>query len=279
MSHLDTHKVSRYNHATLTDLPSSLFYSAGNFNGDEMETDSATTEFKRWATSFSGCDGGDMGTESSPSIWVCGIEWGGGWDDATELQKEMAASTGTPPIGYTDYKHNLAYTYNRQTMKLLSAINGGRVEDYEQFALEQKPFVLGESGYFKFNLYPISFKNTNHALWIEEFSEVTGLKSKQSYLEWCRENRFPVIKAWAQRYKPKLIICFGKTYKSDFMRSFTDIGSAENHEKLMDRDLFWYRSGETMIAICPFPVNRNGLNSNARLQAFGDRIRSLCHTV
>ncbi len=54
-------------------------------------------------------------------------------------------------------------------MKLLSAINGGRVEDYERCALEQKPFVLGGAGYFKLNLDPISFKNTSHALWIEEF--------------------------------------------------------------------------------------------------------------
>lgn len=28
--------------------------------------------FKEWACSFSGCDGGDL----ESSVWLCGIEWG-----------------------------------------------------------------------------------------------------------------------------------------------------------------------------------------------------------
>ncbi len=241
-----------------------------------MATDRITTGFKSWATSFSGCDGGDTGTASSPSVWVCGIEWGGSWCDEIWLKEEITASIDTPPEGYAACEENLSYIYNRQTMKLLLAIDGGLVEDYKRFALERKPFVSGEAGYFKLNLYPIAFKNTNYALWMNEFSGITGLKSKQGYLEWCRKNRFPVIRTWVQRYKPKLVICFGKTYKSDFLMSFVDPGSTENHEKIMGKDLFWYRSGETVVAICPFPVNRNGLNSNALIQAFGDRIRNIC---
>lgn len=26
---------------------------------------------------FSGCNGGKIGSPNAPSIWVCGIEWGG----------------------------------------------------------------------------------------------------------------------------------------------------------------------------------------------------------
>ncbi len=39
-----------------------------------------TTEarFKEWCPGYSGCDGGDIGNEDNPSVWVCGIEWGGG---------------------------------------------------------------------------------------------------------------------------------------------------------------------------------------------------------
>ena len=29
--------------------------------------------FAKWATSFSGCDGGDIGSPQSKSIWYCGI--------------------------------------------------------------------------------------------------------------------------------------------------------------------------------------------------------------
>ena len=35
--------------------------------------------FKKWALGFSGCDGGDIGSAQSPSIWLCGLEWGGGF--------------------------------------------------------------------------------------------------------------------------------------------------------------------------------------------------------
>ena len=34
--------------------------------------------FAKWATGFSGCDGGDIGSAQNRSIWYCGIEWGGG---------------------------------------------------------------------------------------------------------------------------------------------------------------------------------------------------------
>ncbi len=43
-----------------------------------------------------------MGTESSPSIWVCGIEWGGGWCDEAFLKEEITAFIDTPPEGYAD---------------------------------------------------------------------------------------------------------------------------------------------------------------------------------
>lgn len=31
-----------------------------------------------WLRDFHGCDGGDIGSPEKPSVWVCGIEWGGG---------------------------------------------------------------------------------------------------------------------------------------------------------------------------------------------------------
>lgn len=34
--------------------------------------------FKNFAASFSGCDGGDLGSAEQKAIWLCGLEWGGG---------------------------------------------------------------------------------------------------------------------------------------------------------------------------------------------------------
>lgn len=43
-----------------------------------------------------------------------------------------------------------------------------------------------------------------------------------------------------------------------------------------DRDLFWAYGGEGMlVVICPFPLNRYGLNSHKRQEAFGSRIKEL----
>lgn len=54
-------------------------------------------------------------------------------------------------------------------MKFLSAIDGGRVKDYKEFARIVMPFVRGGRGYFKMNLHPIGFKDTSHGRWLEEF--------------------------------------------------------------------------------------------------------------
>lgn len=124
-------------------------------------------------------------------------------------------------------------------MKLLSSINGGVVSDYKKFAKEAKPFVSGRKGYFKMNLYPISFKDTDHAWWENDFSVITGFKSKTEYLRWCTKKRFPIVRNWASKFKPKLIICLEKTYANDFSSAFYDFDKQLNHESIDDKDLMW----------------------------------------
>ena len=239
-----------------------------------MLNSNVTEKFSRWAIGYSGCDGGDIGSPESPSIWVCGIEWGGGGSKEW-LEKELESNAGDPGWGYNDPQENLAYIFNRQTMKLLCAIDGGNVDEYESFALSKKPFVESERGYYKMNLYPLSFKNTDHNLWGEYFSELTGFYSKNDYIQWCKENRLPFFSEIIRKHKPKLIICFGKTYKGDFENAFCRGSNEEHNEIILKRNFSWYQTDSTTVAICPFPVNRYGLNSNKLLQEFGERIRSI----
>ena len=171
---------------------------------------------------------------------------------------------------------NLKYIYNRQTLKLISVLRGGQASDFRATAENVRPFVAGNNRYFKLNLYPIAFKDTSHAKWLTGFSEITGFARKEDYIEWCRANRFPVLRQWAEKYHPKLIICFGKTYIDDFKLAF--VGNKCPHEQalLCGKELSWFRANfHTLVAVCPFPVNRYGLNSNASLQAFGDKLRAL----
>ena len=88
---------------------------------------------------------------------------------------------------------------------------------------------------------------------------------------------------WVRAAKPKLILCLGKTYRTDFMHVFHDASATFHHEHIDDRDLWWSLNAEgTLIAIIPFMVNRYGLTKNDSIQKFGERIAQLmeqhgCH--
>lgn len=241
------------------------------------DTNQVSPQFSRWATGFAGCDGGDIGSPSAPSIWFCGLEWGGGHDEKS-LGEAISSPTEVVPYGYDHENENTSYIFNRQTMKLIAAMHGGDVKDYEKYVTTLKPFVRGEAGFFKMNLFPIAFKSTDHGLWKTSFSKLTGIDSKQRYLEWCRKERFPVMRSWVDTYRPCVVICFGKSYGQDFKRAFSESDANFEREMIGNRELSWTRNENgTLIAICPFPVNRNGLNSNALLQGFGSRLGSLAN--
>ncbi len=232
-------------------------------------------EFQKWAAGFSGCDGGDIGSPDRRSVWVCGIEWGGGHDLAA-LKENIQVDVNIPNSGYDECSVNLAYIFNRQTMKLLNAMQGGAVKDYVKMAENIRPFVKDSQGFFKLNLFPIAFKDTGHQRWLSDFTEVTGFASKADYLAWCRHVRFAAMRNWVTESKPRVIVCFGKTFISDFECAFVNGDTTFVRETILNRELSWTRTlDDVLIAVCPFPVNRYGLNSDALLQSFGDRIGAL----
>lgn len=235
------------------------------------------SDFSNWALGFSGCDGGDAGTKSERATWVCGIEWGGGHKaDTAALTAMFADDVSNPPDGYDTWMDNLAYIFNWQAMKLLGCVNGGQVSGYKKFSEEIKPFTKGNKGYFKLNLYPLGFRDTSHSRWVSEFSNVTGLSEKMKYHQWIQANRFPVMRAWAKKYSPKLIICTGVTYQLDFIAAFGEEGMNLTTELIDERQLIYgFNADKTLIAIIPFMVNRNGLTKNVSIQKFGDRLKEL----
>lgn|SRR5574337_5589 len=231
--------------------------------------------FKKWCTGYSGCDGGDLGSPESPSVWVCGIEWGGGHTPKS-LLSNISEDVRTPPQGYDSWQDNLSYIFNWQTMKLLSAIDGGRVKDYKEFSERVMPFVRGGCGYFKMNLHPIGFKDTSHGRWLEEFASITGFAGKSDYLAWSTDYRLQKIRKWAEDSKPKLVLCLGKTYLAQFKRAFLDDDSIVNQEAIEGKEMFWGENLQgSLVVVIPFMVNRNGLTRNVAIQSFGERIKDL----
>ena len=232
--------------------------------------------FEKWATGFSGCDGGHIGDSKNPSIWFCGIEGGGGHpDDEQELHKIFLKDVSAPAEGEPNWEENIEVRFNWQAMKLLSAINGGSVSDYKLFAENIRPFVKGEQGYYKMNLYPLAFRNTEHQLWKNAFAKATSFEIKQKYIDWITSCRFPLMKSWVQAYEPKLIVCTGITYASNFRMAFVDDGLEFNREIIDDRELHWVvnKNGTTVVVI-PF-MSRNGLTRDISIQKFGEKIRAL----
>lgn len=232
-------------------------------------------KFEEWALGFSGTDGGDMGSPQEPAIWVSGIEWGGG-HTAETLQKELATDVSSPRQGYSDWYYNIKFRFNAQKMKLLSAVLGGKVSDYKNFAETAKPFCEGQKGFFKTNIYPVGFRNVSHTHWRHSIAEVTGFETKRSYMDWCRQHRFPVMRSWVAKAKPRLIICAGVNTADDFKCAYAESDKDFYLEDIEGQPLRWLKNAEdTLVVVVPFMTSPTGLKRNVAIQAFGDRICEL----
>lgn len=233
---------------------------------------------RKWMLDFSGCDGGTIGSSEKQSIWVCGIEWGGGFDTKDLEDYINQTWEGSPDFGYQSIEDSDFYPYNRVLFKLLTVMQGNVIDSYKDFAKNEQPFVENShSSYFKMNLYPIAFSSTDHTHWMKDFSEITGFENKQKYLDWCHNNRFPVMQQWVQKYTPKLIICFGKGYTYDFNLALADNNRTFTNEIVGDLVLQWKKNDNgTIIAILPFPNAPNkGLKSHSDIEAMGQRLAEL----
>ncbi|UOO86694.1 hypothetical protein [Neisseria arctica] len=153
----------------------------------------------------------------------------------------------------------------------------GKCQNYQTFAREIQPFVKNaNSGYYKINLYPIAFQSTDVSLWQDEFSEIPGFQNKNEYINFCRKYRFIEMNRWVETYRPRLIICFGKSYSYDFNLAFSDGFRSFKEEIIENHVLQWKRNENgTIVAVLPFPSGASDLNSHLALQLFGERLTEL----
>ena len=240
--------------------------------------DCPTEEVKKWALGWSGCHGGDIGCPQRRSIWVCGIEWGGQYHNTEEIKHEFERKITCPPEGYCSEDGNLASPYDRNVLKIITAMCGNNVKNYKYVNSCIKPFVKEQEGFFKMNLFPIAFRNTNEDQWNKCFEIATGFSTKEKYKDWCRRERFAVIKNLVDICRPKLIICFGKENSEDFKKAFfgdSEIIYCENDEINSNIKLQWYMDNYTIAVICPFP---SFWFKNILLQSIGDRISNVIKT-
>lgn|GEM_PF-457665 len=231
---------------------------------------SVTSAFEKWAKGFSGCDGGNL----KGDVWFCGIEWGLGKDHP--IDEELKADRSKPPQEYRSPEEILKYpNVGIRLIKLITAMRGGSVQEYSRIAFET-PFPFHkQSQYFKLNLFPVACKDTQ-APWTEALKEATGFPTKAECLQWCRRNRFPEMRFWVEKGKPKLIVGFGARWEADFRKAFGFGASKGTTETVEGQKLIWMQNDDSILAIIPFLGWQGGLlNRDDSIQAFGKRLAQI----
>jgi len=249
--------------------------------------------FEQWATGYEGMDGGNVKAQ----LWFCGIEYGGQIDDASKINFEQNAPDEwrewhtvddfllpyVAPLkdpskpSQTNLKISKPYAIG------LSKIASGF---YEKPITDWMDFTGKDGCSFTMNLYPLSFRSHDDALWDARYFHKTGFLTKAEYKVWCINNRFPNLKKLVNRFTPACLICLGLSLKDQFLIAFCDdseqLFEQPAIEKISDgskaRDIYYrtINNGKTLLMICPFVTGAYGLNSDNLLKGVADFAKGAC---
>ena len=235
--------------------------------------------------------GSTIGNVRSP-VWMCGLEWGGGYDSKIPILESELEPYGLEDIQTTslqDFIDNFwasGSPFCRNTMKILCELyNCTEPETEASYDQDWEPWEeLGSVGVnglaLILNAFPISFENrrVSGKKWNEYkvrttkdernpilLSEWTGLKNFDEYIKFVVKHRSKIYSNERKLRKPKLIICFGKQSLDTFL-DLWDVESrtpslAFNFDDPFNPDFeskshpncFAYWTDETLVAVVPFP--------------------------
>ena len=223
---------------------------------------------------LSTCDGGDPGSPLDPSVWLFGIE--PGWRLEDEAASEVPSPEAEERLEEYSIDLQLQWRFNQQAFKLLAAIEGGSPDDYREFAKRAQPFACSSKGYLKGNLFPIPFNKVGD--WDEAAIAMTGFATKDEYHSWVRAVRLPILKAWIERCRPRLLIGSGISHLGDFLAI---AGADESPDAFTfevnghSKRVFISKSGVVPVAIVPhLSGGIHSLNSNQSIAKTAAIIRS-----
>lgn len=219
------------------------------------------------------CDGGDAGSPIAPSVWLLGIEPGWSLSDQARDDEKIE----TPTVGLKEYSIDLQlkWPFNRNAFKFLAALNDRSPSDYIDFARSKRPFEKGATGYFKGNLFPEAFNNIHS--WDDQAVSTTGFASKAQYQAWLREVRFPIVRSWIEKCRPRLVIGAGLTHLHDFMAVTGTNDVPEPHRFEVNghaKRVYLATSGAVSVAVIPhLSGGSHGLNSDEAISRAAQFIR------
>lgn len=248
--------------------------------------------------------GSTIGNVQSP-VWLCGLEWGGGYDPETPILESELEPYGLEDLQATslqDFIDNFwaaKSPFCRNTMKLLCELyhctDPKEKASYGQsWETWEKLGIVGTNGLaLILNAFPISFENRDVAAakWNEykvrpmddgrnsiPLRDWTGLNSFWEYKNFVVKHRSKIYSNERKLRKPKLIICFGK----QSLDTFLDLWGVEdknpaltfnfedsfnpNFESKNSPNCFAYWADDTLVAVVPFPNGPSGLTSDERIR-------------
>lgn len=224
----------------------------------------ATEKFKEMALSFYGCDGGNLDS----SIWICGLEWGGGYENDQINESEfIALPLSSWDSGKESISNYFKNQYNQKTAWFFSYLLGWDINDFKSEA--EKNYLFSSSGTgFKMNAFPISFKGRSSINWSEQTQKLTGFDSFEIYREWCVQKRGAFFCALIKKHSPKAVICTGITSAMEFIRFFgCDLDTCEYHEQYK---FYVAQTNEekTLVFVAPFfGHKKTDINSYEKMEA------------
>lgn len=212
-------------------------------------------DFLRYAESYSGIDGGDVGAE----YWFMGIEWSKEEDIKGDYDKKS-------DIWKIKSRDDISENVNIDGWKLEEKMN----ELYQKLPnrVFQKKIFEKNSNSFKLNLLPLPFVSTNeHNEWTQKkehkYTQMTGCRYFDEYMREILPVRYKLFQKLLQEgKKPKTIFCFGTTYHEEFLFALTGKNDVlkEPTVETWHTPIYVYdmkNSNIEKIIICRFPTRYN----------------------
>lgn len=188
--------------------------------------------------------GSTVGNIQSP-VWLCGLEWGGGYDPETPILESELEPYGMEDLQATSLQDFIdsfwaaKSPFCRNTMKLLCELYNctdpkEKASYGQNWETWEKLGIVGSNGLaLILNAYPISFENRSVAgkSWDKykirtagdelnpiSLSEWTGIENFEKYLGVVVERRSKIYANERKSRSPKLIICFGIQHQEAFFK-------------------------------------------------------------
>ena len=226
-------------------------------------------ELADFLASYAGMDGG----RPESSIWICGIEYGGGFEDLGSGLAPITAH-GSWDAGFKQMHPDFVYwPYHQKVAKLMVALRALRHGARDEPATDGWREYLSRDLYapdgetFKLNLYPLASPSVTARGWAEAYGSIPALRDKPTYHETCRSLRFPFIREIRHRFAPRLILGTGRTYVHRFVEAFGFEGRTPESVTLeaagARRACTVYRDQTGTLVVSPFLGGRFGINSDA----------------